>query len=99
MSSEAEVERALEVVRAAGYVTLREKSYRQAQERQRVAEAQADWAKADVECSRQWARNCLNEERRLRERLTYVWGIAVKFGATLDDLRDTIADLPAEATS
>ncbi|MBU8819569.1 hypothetical protein KL864_27155 [Mycolicibacterium goodii] len=70
-----------------GYVVLREKSYRQAQERQRVAEALRRAAEEDAERARQWALNCLEAERRLFERCTFLYGAAIAAGATPDDLR------------
>lgn len=80
------LERALACVKAAGYVVLKEKSYRQAQERQRIAKAHEDWAVDERDRAYVWARDHLTEERRLRERLTHVYGVAMKFGATHDDL-------------
>lgn len=77
---------ALELVKASGYVVLKEKSYRQAQERQRVAQRMEEVALEDRDRAYVWARDSLAEERRTRERLTHVYGIAMKFGATHDDL-------------
>jgi hypothetical protein len=78
---------ALETVRAAGYVAIREKSYRAAQERQRLAHARADWEadrRADVD---NWARtDLLARERRLADRLTFVYGVARAHGATDEEL-------------
>lgn len=81
------LQRALEVVKGAGYVVLKEKSYRAAQERQRIAECQREYAEENRERSDAWARDCLAEERRLRDRVTFVYGVAQKFGATREDLR------------
>ncbi|UVT31508.1 DNA binding protein [Mycobacterium phage Sejanus] len=72
---------------ANGYVVLREKSYRQAQERQRVAEALRRAAEEDAERARQWALNCLEVERRLSERCTFLYGAARAAGCTANDLR------------
>ena len=83
-----ELSEALEIVRAAGYVAIKEKSYRAAQERQRIAHARQDWAEKDAESARVWANNCLDEERRLRERLMFVWGLAQSHGATVEELRN-----------
>lgn len=82
-----EVEEAVAVVEAAGFVVLRQKSYRAAQERQRRAEVYRECAEESKERAYAWARDCLAEERRLRERLTFVYGVAQKFGATAADLR------------
>lgn len=75
------------LLESAGFVVLRAKSYRQAQERQRVAEALRGAAIEDAQSAQAWARNCLAEERRLRERLTFVYGVARAKGATDDELR------------
>lgn len=77
---------ALEFVKSNGYVVLKEKSYRQAQERQRRAEVMADYEKERRKDVEHWARDSLDEERRTRERLTFVWGIAMKHGATLEEM-------------
>lgn len=83
------------LLEANGYVVLREKSYRQAQERQRVAEALMVAAEDAAEGARVWARDCLAEERRLRERNTHVYGVARAHGATLVELAgpDTPVDV------
>jgi len=75
-----------EALRQWGYVTLKAKSYRAAQERQRIAECMAEMAKEDAEHARSWAINCLDEERRLRDRLTFVYGVARAHGASIEDL-------------
>lgn len=82
-----DLDEAERLLRASGRVVLREKSYRQAQERQRIAEALRQAAEEDAERARAWARDCLTEERRLRERLTFVYGVAQAHGATVDELR------------
>jgi len=81
------IDDALRMVRDAGWVTLREKSYRQAQERQRVAEALRAAAEREAEKYGEWARETHAEERRLRDRLTFVYGIARAHGATVEELR------------
>lgn len=81
---------ALEVVKAAGYVALKEKSYRAAQERQRIAAVRQECAEARTSGAERWARECIAEERRLAARLTFVYGVAMKHGATTDELRGEI---------
>lgn len=81
-----EVSAAKALLHAHGYVVLREKSYRQAQERQRVAEALRDMEKRFADGAREWARNCLDEERRLRDRCTFLYGKAQEHGATTAEL-------------
>lgn len=80
-----------------GFVVLRERSYRQAQERQRVAEALARDADEQRARTHQWVREDLGPEaRRLRERLTFVYGVARAHGATVEELHgpDTLAGAP-----
>jgi len=80
------IEEALETVRHEGYVVLKEKSYRQAQERQRIAEALKLAAEDRIESVEAWARGALAEERRIRDRLTFVYGVARAHGATIEEL-------------
>lgn len=74
-------------IKAAGYVLIKAESYRRAQERQRIAEALKKAAEQDAERTRAWAVGCHNEERRLANRLTFVYGVAKAHGATDDELR------------
>lgn len=74
---------ALALVKANGYVVLKEKSYRQAQERQRIAECLRAAEQDRREGAERWARDCCTEERRIRERLTFVYGVARAHGATV----------------
>ncbi len=69
-----------------GFVVLREKSYRQAQERQRVAECYRDREIEAAESARHWARNCLDEERRIRDRCTFLYGAARAAGCSVEEL-------------
>jgi hypothetical protein len=82
----AELQAALAPVRASGYVALKEKSYRAAQNRQRIAEREKEYAESIAASSDRWARESLAEERRIRDRLTFVWGIATAHGATVEEL-------------
>lgn len=82
-----QIERAKLTLQAAGYVVLRSKSYRQAQERQRIAEALKQCAEEDRESTRRWAEGAFDEQRRLSDRLTFVYGVARAHGATEKDLR------------
>lgn len=68
-------------------VTLQAKSYRAAQERLRVAEARLKDEIEHSEHVRQWAREAFAEQRRLSDRLTFVYGVAVRHGATDEELR------------
>jgi len=70
----------------AGYVVIKAKSYRAAQERQRIAEALMHYAEEDAKNNRAWAVNCLDDSRLVRDRLTFVYGVARAHGATVEDL-------------
>lgn len=70
-----------------GYVVLREKPYRQAQERQRVAEALRKSEEQAAEHARAWALNCLAVERKLSDRCTFLYGAARAAGCSHADLR------------
>lgn len=94
----ATIDRAKATLEGAGFVVLREKSYRQAQERQRVADALRAAAEDDAEHARAWARDCLTEERRLRERLTLVYGVARAYGAGIAELRGPDSPLTSSPT-
>ena len=81
-----ELDEALALVKAAGYVVLKESSYRKAQERQRIAGAMADMEKDRRATAEAWARDCLYDERRIAERLTFVYGVARAHGASIEEL-------------
>lgn len=57
------------------------------QRRTRQAENELEWAKRDMTHTTEWAHNAFAEERRLRDRCTYLYGLAAKHGATDDELR------------
>ena len=69
-----------------GYVTIKAKSYRAAQERQRIAECLMRRAEEEAKGNRAWAVNCLDDSRLVRDRLTFVYGVARAHGATVEDL-------------
>jgi hypothetical protein len=80
----AKVKKALE---ADGYVVLRAKSYRAAQERQHIAEALLKSQEEHNEHTRAWANKAFDEQRALGDRCMYLYGLAARLGATDDDLR------------
>lgn len=84
--TEREVAIAKELLARAGFVVLREKSYRQAQTRQAIAESRADWETSRRADTDRWAREALAEGDRLRDRLTFVYGEARARGASVEDL-------------
>ncbi|ANA86924.1 hypothetical protein SEA_DELIAN_68 [Gordonia phage Delian] len=70
-----------------GFVVLREKSYRQAQERQRVAEALRRAAEEDSARTRKWVQTELGHEiRYLRDRCTFIYGEARAAGCSVEQL-------------
>jgi len=69
-----------------GFTVIKTKSYRAAQERQRIAECMTEMAKESAASNRAWAINCLDEERRLRDRLNFAYGVARANGATIEEL-------------
>jgi hypothetical protein len=71
---------------AEGYVVLRAKSYRLAEERRRIAECRTEWAERDAEHAREWAREAWREHRRLADRCTFLYGAAIEHGATQEGL-------------
>lgn len=77
---------ALRVVHGDGWKTMREKSYYQAQERQRVAEALRKLEQEHNEHTRAWANRAFDEVRRLSDRCTYLYGLAASLGATEEQL-------------
>lgn len=76
-----------------GYVVLRAKSYKQAQERQRVADALAAYQAQRVEEVFAWVqRDLVPRERSLVDRLTFVYGVARALGASVEELRGETSD-------
>lgn len=67
--------------------TMTTKSYYRAQERQRVAEALKMAAELRAAQSNDWARDCLDRERKMADRATYLYGLASRLGATPEQLR------------
>lgn len=76
------------VLKAAGYVVHKDKSWRQLLERVRVAEALRHMAEEDNASTDRWVRQDLHPEiRRLRDRCTFLYGEARARGATVEELR------------
>lgn len=51
-----------------------------------IAEGQVAWAERDREHLLKWMESHFEEERRTRDRLTFVYGVAVAHGATSKEL-------------
>lgn len=83
-----DIAEAREVLEASGFVVLKAKSYRAAQERQRVAEALRDAAERYQQSTDRWVRqSIIPENHRLRDRCAFLYGAARAHGATADELR------------
>jgi len=85
------VRAALETARAAGYVSVKESSYRRSQERQRMAEVREASEREHNVSTAAWANKAYDEQRRLADRLTFVYGVARSLGASVDDLAGDVA--------
>lgn len=84
-----EVDIAKQILKASGYVVLKEKSYHQAQERQRVAEAMAADARERERTNDEWWRETILPELfAYRDRVTFLYGAARAHGATPEELTE-----------
>jgi hypothetical protein len=81
-----DLEGALALVRASGYVAIKEKSHRAAETRHAVARAQLADARAEVERVEAWARRALDGEARARARTEFVYGVARRHGVSVEEL-------------
>lgn len=83
-----------EFLEARGFVVLREKSYRRAQERQRMAEVRYQDEVERRLSHESWVRDELfTELRSLRERCTFLYGAARAAGCSAEELVSTVAAL------
>jgi hypothetical protein len=57
------------------------------QQRARDAERLKAYTEAEMERQREWMQHCFDEERRLRDRCTFLYGEAMARGATHEELR------------
>lgn len=72
-----------------GDVILRARSYFAGQERHRIADALLKSEIEHAEHVRGWALEAFNEQRRLGDRCTYLYGLAASLGATPEQLAGT----------
>ncbi|WP_029137076.1 hypothetical protein [Nakamurella lactea] len=73
---------------ATGYVVVKQKSYRQSQEKQRIAEAQRSDADEQRRHNQDWVENGLFPRiRQLSDRCTYLYGPAARHGASDAELQ------------
>lgn len=82
-----EERQAIDFLTTRGFFVMRDKSYRQAQERWKVAAAQAEWERSEAESTRRWAQQFIDECAELRWRCSFLYEKAVEHGATTDELR------------
>lgn len=71
---------------AHGWVIQRAETVRRAYDRVSLAEHRVGWAEQDQEHTRQWAITALQEQRRLGERCSFLYGVALAHGATKEEL-------------
>lgn len=86
--SEREIAIAKQILEASGYVALKAKSYRNSQERRRMAEARAEYeAQANLGTQRWVQQDLVPEIRSLHDRVTFLYGAARAAGASVEDLQ------------
>lgn len=88
----AHLQRARDVVESAGYVVLRRKSYEDLRRRLDLARAQVGFEHAAGVSMTRWARDEVAERQRLADRCTFLYGAAIRAGATPEDLAKGLTD-------
>lgn len=87
VSVEENIQIAREFLKSHGYVVIKEKSYRQAQEGQRVADVMCEDAKERAASQDKWWREeILPELFSYRDRVTFLYGAARAAGCTAEEL-------------
>jgi len=74
------------MIRDGNNVIITAKTYENLHQRILNLEMQLHHAERDRESTMAWARNACAEERRLADRLTFVYGVARAHGATVEEL-------------
>ena len=69
-----------------GYVVVKARTYRGLQERVRIAEQATAFERETNKTTHAWARQAFDEQRRLGDRLTFVYGEARAAGCTVEQL-------------
>jgi hypothetical protein len=88
---------AIDMLTAAGYTVVRQRSYDALRERVRRAETIADMERERREGNERWAQNCLTEERRLHTRLNEVCAGAAALGVSITDINAALAAADGKA--
>lgn len=87
------VEQAKLILEANGYVVLKQKSYENAQRRQWVDRALRASAEEDRDRQREWMeRDVFPWKRHLMNRVTHLGNLAVRLGATTEDMKGPPCD-------
>lgn len=69
-----------------GTVTIKRSTYRKLHDDRRIAEYRARLQTEHEQHVRAWAHEAFEEQRRLADRLTFVYGVARAHGATVEEL-------------
>jgi len=69
-----------------GYVVVKARTYRNLQEKVRALKAQLDWEAAATASAEQWGRDAHVEQRRLVDRIVFVYGEARAAGCSVEQL-------------
>lgn len=84
--TELEEARAKALLESHGYTVIKTKSYQRSLEMRRRAEALLACQEEHNEHTRHWAGLAFDEQRRLSDRLNYVYGVARAHGLTHEEL-------------
>lgn len=71
---------------AAGYVVVKARTYRNLQERERLLKSELDWERRNTAAAESWAQRAHDEQIRLADRLTFVYGEARAAGCSIEQL-------------
>lgn len=93
------IDEAKALLTAEGYVVLKAKSYYQAQERQRTERVLREAAEREIASTTAWAHGVCDSERHLRDRCTYLYGLAASLGASDNQLHRVRFDPNTERDS
>lgn len=81
------VEIAKAELEAAGYTVVKSTTYRRLLRRIQVLGADLEFEKKNSAATTRWAKSAFDEQKRLAERLTFVYGEARAAGCSVEQLR------------